>query len=267
MNTRPWFLYLLAAGQFVSAWLSIFLNAWLLKVPVPMVLYWMTDQRAWGLFETFGLPMLMGCAILIIRTPSYVAFWALMIWNYSIHYRNFSMISSSYRPQQLIPFFVGDFLLCLYLILPSVRTLYLDASIRWWQSQPRYEIKWPSQCEHYGKWLDIMIVNLSDGGCLISSANPLKMGDLVKLKFQIMNIPYEITGQIVHCRDEQYGVQFIHTPKTKNRFYSLAMGLKNLDFPERSNALPWWKDALIWLRGLLGSGKGIVPIIRRRRTG
>ena len=235
MNTRPWFIYLLAVGLIASAWISVPLNAWLLRVPTPMILYWMTDQGAWGLLETFGIPLLMAVSLCTIRVPGYFAFWALMVWNYSIHYRNLSMIAASYGPLQLAPFIICDLLLCIYMLIPSVRALYFDPTIRWWQSQPRYEIQWPAQCEHYGNWLDIKIVNISDGGSLITSENVLKLSDLVKLKFQVMTIPYEITGQVMHCRQSQYGIQFIHTPQTRDKFFNLAVGLKNLDFPERSN--------------------------------
>ncbi len=74
----------------------------------------------------------------------------------------------------------------------------------------RIDASFPVTCEVRGVEIQAKALNISRGGLLITAADSLTVGSLVKLRFTVGSEPIEIKGYVRHSVQEKgCGVEFI----------------------------------------------------------
>lgn len=273
MRNRPWPLVLLAIFQILTPVTNILFNAWALKVSPAYVVSWVFERSWLGIFETLFLMPIAGIAIWRMKGWSYVVFFAAMAWSMSTHLRYRGYVTGSFPSWAVTLVYAMEVLLVIYFLMPSVRKTYLDPSIRWWESKPRYEVDAPTVVQDGEERIGGKILNISEGGAFLSLPSSLTPGGKVEVRFAVFNQTYEIPAKVVHVQSHggkgyNHGLQFLPDAEEAERLRNLVRGLKIIGFVERGGQVSWSEGLLSWLSTVLTTGKGLTPEIKERgRTG
>ena len=167
----------------------------------------------------------------------------------------------------LLATYVVNVSLVVYFLIPAVRAVYSNPRLRWWEIAPRYQVSLKVKLS--GNWGDhtATLLNISQGGVLLNSSKNLEFNESGSMQIKLQNLDFSIRGRVVHRpgRGRLYGVQFIDVgEETAQQLQKLMQALVLLGSQERSEdpsspTQPAWKDLLQWSKGVLQSGKGIVP--------
>ncbi|MDH4129545.1 MAG: PilZ domain-containing protein [Spirochaetota bacterium] len=153
-----------------------------------------------------------GIAIYMVRKWSYPVFFLVTAWalygNYVTWHNNPQGLSLSL----LIVATVANFVGVAYVLIPEVRKLYLDPSLRWWESEPRYKVSLENKNDKGEKNGDI--TNISIGGIFIipSDNSSLQIGNSYPINFSFGDYKISLSGKVVHHNPNYlkgYGIQFI----------------------------------------------------------
>jgi uncharacterized protein (TIGR02266 family) len=99
---------------------------------------------------------------------------------------------------------------------------YFSPKIAWWESDPRYKISVPTQMtcsDHFYKG-DIM--DISASGCFIKTKDPLKVDQVVQIKFSLFDHKFDCEGRVVWRTEsgvthpKGVGVRFLGLEKDVN---------------------------------------------------
>ncbi|HAR41836.1 MAG TPA: hypothetical protein DCS07_04280 [Bdellovibrionales bacterium] len=265
MRNRPWPLVLLAFMQFMTPVVNILLNSWTLRVKPDVILSWWLQRPALELFESFALMPLAGIAIYLMKRWSYLVFFVALFWNLlsNLKYIDYAlnnvplMISAFYALLNIV--------LVAYFLLPAVRRTYFDRSIRWWESQPRFEVATPMTLRKGPVVLDGSILNLSQGGAFVKTTVPVALNTGHILEFHILSRTFKVHCKVLHSRDGYAGIQFEHTRKSGKLFADLVKGLELIGFTERNSRTGTLSAFFQGLRIFLKTGKGLIPEVPKKK--
>jgi Tfp pilus assembly protein PilZ len=110
----------------------------------------------------------------------------------------------------------------LYVLKSELRVPYFSPKIAWWESDPRYKISVPTQMtcsDHFYKG-DIM--DISASGCFIKTKDPLKVDQVVQIKFSLFDHKFDCEGRVVWRTEsgvthpKGVGVRFLGLEKDVN---------------------------------------------------
>ena len=147
----------------------------------------------------------------------------------------------------------------LYVLKSELRVPYFSPKIAWWESDPRYKISVPSQmtCSDHFYRGDIM--DISASGCFIKTKDPLKVDQVVQIRFSLFDRKFECNGRVVWRTEsgvthpKGVGVRFIalekavHTDlrETVKKLRSLSRKYKDLRAEEKAATMERKVQALI----------------------
>lgn len=85
----------------------------------------------------------------------------------------------------------------LYILKLELRVPYFSPKIAWWESDPRYKISVPAQmtCSDHFYRGDIM--DISASGCFIKTKDPIKVDQVIQIKFSLFDHKFECDGRVV----------------------------------------------------------------------
>lgn len=85
----------------------------------------------------------------------------------------------------------------LYLLKIELRVPYFSPKIAWWESDPRYKISVPASmtCPDHSYRGDIM--DISASGCFIKTKDPLKVDQMIQIKFSLFDHKFDCRGRVV----------------------------------------------------------------------
>ncbi len=230
IKKRPPLLIALAVLQFLSPLGTILFNAMALGVKPSYVLGWILERPPVQIFEALFLMPIAGLAILRMKTWSYLLFFALMAWSFARNVGRWGDVSQTHSRWMLVLVYGLQVALALYFFLPSVRRVYLDARLRWWESKPRYPLGITARLEES----PVILENLSEGGVFVRTGPEfpkLQAQSVVKISFGIQGSKFMLPCRVMYSRamatgETGYGMRFEHDRDSKRRMVRLAKGLK-----------------------------------------
>ncbi len=267
MERKPWPLVVLAALHFFEPPLKLALYSWLWNIPLSNVLSATANSlHTWrSCVFLFGFPVA-GVALFAVKRWSFPVFLGVQaITLAQVIYDSF--FGSNPTPVLLVALFLCiNLCVTSYFLLPAVRIAYLDPSIRWWESLPRYQVSWPIQLKQDMRVFLGQVENISEGGvfCELNEKAPLDATQPVNATIQFPNSVFETRGHFRHSRftakKSYFGVEFEKLPRAQKRV--LRTALRELEVrgaprkPPRESSVKSFKR---WLIKLLTTGKGLIP--------
>jgi Tfp pilus assembly protein PilZ len=272
MRTKPWPLLLLAVLQILTPVGTILMNAWGLGVKPLYILQWILERPAIDIFETLFLMPIAGIALYQMKAWSYAVFLAALGWGLVANMRHWNYAAQAFPIWKMLIVYGFQFLLVIYFMIPSVRKIYLDRSVRWWEAKRRFSLKLPVRLMFGAGEFQGTMQNISEGGMLMQSDSELETGKVVTLFFHILDRQFEVPGQVRYVMAQSqggrvYGIQFQHSHETLARFKKLVRGLELMGIEDRDQAFkkPWYQGMREWVVTFLKTGKGLVPEIKSTR--
>lgn len=269
MHRRPWPLVIIAIFQVLTPALSVLFNAWVLRVSPAIVLRWMIDQPVLRVFEALALMPIAGISIYLMKKWSYALFFVALVWSIEANLRNAGAVPAGLPSAAPILVYLLEAGLAVYFLLPSVRATYFNASIRWWEAQPRYRLSFPATLappQSTARASDaqaVRVLNLSAGGALLAGQAFSAPYPPLRLEFSILGRQYSAAATVVHSGSSGgeaiLGVMFDHDSQSRRQFEHLARALQLLGFDETVAKRTWYADLGAWTKRTLTTGQGIVP--------
>jgi len=266
MKTRPWPLVFLAGFQLLAPFFNVLWCAYLMKIsPKAYVTALNHSSTALQLVEFYALGPISGFAIYKCRSWSYPVFISVTFWTVFENFRSWQQFPEIIDLPVLMGAYAVNILLVGYFLIPAVRMTYFNPKLRWWESQPRYEIHVDGQVGAGGESRSCHVANLSEGGVFIESDNPFPTGQLVNIDFKFLEIPFHMQGRVVYRKPDGRGcgIQFATTREMKRKLRRFIKGLHVLGIERTLRHAPWTTELAHWAKGLFTSGKGLVPELSR----
>jgi hypothetical protein len=269
MKSRPWPLVILALLQFLAPVFSIVVSAHLSHLSVLQY-----TRSMWGVpwlqrLDFFFLMPIAGLAIYRPRRWSYPVFIGITAWVAFENFHEWRLHTQMIPLWLVLVLFAMDVALVSYFLLPAVRTVYFDRTLRWWETSPRYRIDIDCTLTDANGTVAGKIENLSSGGLFFKTTPALSGGDVREFRFDTFGRTVTVSGKVVHVRegdDVGYGVRFEHTPESRKALNELTRVLDQ-------EALPRWPAKVSystrltefkrWGIRLLTTGKGLLPEVRK----
>ena len=266
MRIRPWPLVILALLYWLEPFFSAALNAHLSQAG-----YWhylvtsFHQETAWSLLEQYGLYPLAGIAIFAMKAWSYPIFMAVTIFGVVREFEAWRSMPHFMTVAEFLSFTFLNFGLVTYFLIPSVRKVYFNRHLRWWEAKRRYAIHVPAELQTPGRPAEkvkCIITNISEGGVFIKCAKNFESEGTLLLHFSLMGRKIVMDTCIVHRGTtgiRGYGLQFIHSATSRAMMKQVIQGLICLGLDPTSKT-PHLKESFhVWLSRLCSTGKGIVP--------
>lgn len=259
MLSRPWPLIILAALHFLSPVLSFLLSLYILNTGPLSYLQWQWDNSSLLTFVSLYLAYpIAGYLIYKCKKWSYYAYFCFLFYTVVFNYIVWAEEPYLFNPLHAMFFFSTNSLLFIYFLSPSVRRVYLNPRIRWWESESRYLVKVPAQVNE-GK--EVLIQNISENGALINVIEPIDLESPISLSFfdSTNNETVLISADIKNHRGLTYGVRFSSNDQEKKQVKTFIKDNVIPNSPERDQKSPSFENFVIWLMHLLKTGQGIFP--------
>lgn len=260
MKQRPWPIILIAVLHGLAPLGNIIFNSlrsgrelmetwnfWYYALPKPLFISYVVLPPLAGIFiyicKRWSYWSYVGCLLLIFASNAY-GFWTQM------NLANFLALSGV---------LLVDLLIVAYFVAPSVRKVYFDPRMRWWETAPRYHFDRSGLIE--GK--DILIKNISKGGVLIETEHSFYENQNVELSWKYKEHLYTMTGTVVYQKPLGahfgYGIRFHPTSETQNQMASLIKIIHS-EGKIVQDRLPGPEDGFfIWLKNLIKNRQGLFP--------
>ncbi len=212
MYQRPWPIKILAILHVIAPIGNIIFNAFLSGVGFSIFwrALWLPENR--GTLLIFTLIPLVGAALIYLcKRWSYYIYIALMTLPFYFSFQEYLHKSTPTVAMALALFFVINFIVVGYFLLPAVRRLYFDPRLRWWETKPRYKADFQCQIEWDGEQHWVEIKNISEGGVFIQTSTAIPMSQKIKLYFKDQQRVISLSGNIVYRRATDpagYGFKF-----------------------------------------------------------
>lgn len=255
MHRRPWPLIALAVLFVLSPLFYPLFVALFFDTPFGQVL---ADEfranSALRNFEVFALPPLMGLGTYLARRPGYfiVLFGSLYLMGRGF----FIFLSEDEAPPiatvaMMIAFFG---IVVFYFSRRKTRALYFDSKMRWWETDPRYEIDLAGRVlRGAGEPLPMRIRNIAIGGAALEGAlAPFAEREIVHVDFEWEGKPFRLAASVVWERAQDskrtIGVQWMEDPGANDydNVRALVAELKRRRTP-KTNGPTWWEEIRGWL--------------------
>lgn len=267
MMKKPWTLVLFALLHWCEPVAKVVFYSLLWKVTPDQVLSQMlSDSGMWDKFLFWASFPLAGVAIYLVKPWSLPVFLGIQGVTLFNHYSNWHESPSSFP----LPIFVGLSLLntavATYLLLPSVRVLFLNVKMRWWETPPRFVVNWKVSVTQGKKEWEATVANLSRGGVLLQSSRTtvLQESEVLTVTLHFQNSTLSLKGRVVHRRINERslmsGVQFEkmspEEQKELRRWLKALVVLGVQQYPVPANPIAeMGKD----MGQFLKTGKGFFP--------
>lgn len=223
------------------------------------------NNHAWvGLFEYFLLYPIAGYAIFRVKNWSIPVFVSCIIWMMISNIDQYVHHLVNHQFLELVAwiFFLGlNLLIVSYFLTPAVKIAYTNPRMRWWEVQHRYQVELKCLIDGHDQ---AQILNISQSGVFITSAQPLATDREYTLNFESHNIKMHVLGVVAHQYSQQrksgYGIRFIHmTDQNKKSLKKLINILESEKYPRRPERISNFSDFKKWFKEFYATGKGIYP--------
>ena len=263
MRQKPWPIVLLALLHVLMPLFNAMIAARLSGLPLfQYVSLFLKTQSFTQIATHFLLLPIAGWAIFAFRSWSYPVYLAAMAWaSYDTLWNFHSLPHLTNFGSFLIPIAV-NLVLISYFLFPSVRELYFNKSLRWWESQERLPFKLACVLETSSKKIPAEIQNISEGGCFLRIAEPISQGDgAFRIFFSFDEHDFELPSTLMHLHGMEVGAgfRFVLNRWQMRQTRRLVRTLKR-EGVKALNRVPLdGRSFMKWVKRLLKTGRGIFP--------
>lgn len=267
MQRRPWPIKILFLCHLFAPLFNIFNSARMSGVGwLPYVQYKLNYSPTWELIALTALLPLAGLVILACKRWSYFAYIGIMTLVFAYNLYKWQLNPQLFQLPALIGFFMINFFVVGYFLIPGVRSVYFNPRLRWWEAAPRYVVETPAEIiTHLGRHCYCHIRNISRGGAAIEFVDRgLDAGQDVTMEFLIEDKQFSLKATLVHTAEGFAGMQFHPCEETANLNDHIRKVIAK-KYPERTDTPPLWESFKEWAQ-LLMTGRGLVPEMPKART-
>ncbi len=131
-----------------------------------------------------------------------------------------------------------------YLLRPTTRRAFLDPSIRWWESKPRFGVDWDANLLQGKRTLKVKVQNISEGGVFVEVAKDeaLVMHEPVQVELDTPIASLSLAGRVCYGTPTtplRYGIHFTELPPTmRSQIQSCLAQLQEQGTTRLSRPLP-----------------------------
>ncbi|WP_413291225.1 PilZ domain-containing protein [Bdellovibrio sp. HCB337] len=263
MKRKPWPIILLALLHVLAPFGNIIFNSfrsgrellqtwnfWYYALPKPLFITYVI------------LPPLAGLFIYICRRWSYWCYVICLVFIFFSNVYGFWTNINLFNFLTLTTVMVVDILAVAYFVAPSVRKVYFDPRMRWWETAPRYNFDVHG---HVGAQ-QVLVKNISEGGALVEASENYQEGQSVDLGWEYHGEGYKMPGKVVYRKPMGgkfgYGIRYDHTPQSKK---TMSVFIKRLHKEGKMirDRLPGPEDGFFaWLKKLVTNREGLFPKTR-----
>jgi len=270
MKSRPCQLILLALLYVIS----IPINLWL-DTPMFMSVkeyITLTAQDPIALLSLFFVtaPYLMvGIAAAAMKKWSWKVLIICLAW---ISIQNLRNAIALGMPVLGSVFYIGflflNLLVFAYFLHPTVRMVYQDSKLRWWESQTRYQTNLDGEIASYNGVNLCQVLDISEGGLFFQSSEKLRNGQMIAVVIKTGSSELCTQGTVIHCAGGgRYGLQFkLLSPPQEKQIGDVVRMLRVLGSKPRVRPNPTFQVFMSWLVRLLTTGKGLFPEFPTQRV-
>ncbi|MNJ99881.1 PilZ domain protein [compost metagenome] len=258
MKRKPWAIIILALIHVLAPIGNLIFNAWRSgRTLSEQWHYWFHILPKHLLLIYLLIPVLAGIFIYICRRWSYWAYLGCLLVIFLSNVYGFLTSMSTMNFVFLCVTLVVDLLVVAYFVVPSVRKVYFDPRVRWWETAPRYIFS-PTVVVNGHK---AKMNNISIGGLFVADATSLEEGQDVAMEWSYNNQDYKATGKVVYknARAQGYGVRFSESSESDPSLKKLIslLDAEGKIVPDR---LPGPDDTFMaWLKKLVIRREGLFP--------
>jgi len=158
-----------------------------------------------------------------------------------------------------------NILIVSYFINKTVREIYFNPRIRWWESQPRYFVEIPAELIVGKTQIPCAVCDISKSGVFILTRSNLNIDEEVGISFSYKkNSINKLTGKIIYKRsDYNTGVGIFFEKISKENQASIKAILeilKTQNVKNRNTAPNWWEDFKIGMHEVANEVFGAPPL-------
>lgn len=260
MKRKPWAIIVIASLHFVAPFGNLILNSmrsgrgliqtwhyWVYALPTPLVITYV------------ALPPLAGIFIYICRRWSYWCYVACLGLIFLSNVYSFWTSMSLLNFAMLFLVLLIDVVAVAYFMVPSVRQVYFDARLRWWETAPRFNLEVSGVMNGDRGF----IKNISAGGALVESSLSYVQDQDVTLEWSYEGKDFKIPGHVIYQKPSGgligFGVKFTHTLETQQAMSGLTELLNKQDRIVKDR-LPGPEDTFkAWIKKLITTRQGLFP--------
>lgn len=163
------------------------------------------------LFKFWFMFPIAGLCLIWLRKWTYYLFLGIQL--YAIYdFVTYEPYTFPYNSQE--PFFfnyilvVANVLLLAYFLLPQVRKVFFDQSLRWWETKKRYKATIPCQLVLPTGNLKCNILNISQTGVFVNCKESLANGEVISVEFDYRGLNFSLSAEVVseHNFEGQHGL-------------------------------------------------------------
>ncbi len=270
MIYRPWPLVLIALIQMLEPFTKSLYLSFLYKISVYDLVKLQLDKGSYlQIFSFFFLFPISGYALYKVKNwslPVFVTTQVLVVIDNITYFKHLQLTHQYVIFYSFILFGLLNFIVTIYFLLPSVRVLYLDKSLRWWEPKYRYQINVPIQIDEK---TSTNILNISETGCFVKKETDLEIGSIVIIKSEDPIWPLSLQAKVIHkffiSQQEGYGLQFVELDrKLRSKIRERIHHFEKLKLPRHPPRRQLRHDFFQWLWKLLRTGEGLIPKVRAR---
>lgn len=210
----------------------------------------------------WGVPVISGWLIYACKKWSYWVYMCLMAVPFIYSYMSWSETQNSLPLSTLIGFYALNSAVVIYFLLPSVRRVYFDAKLRWWETKPRFGTSYQAPLTIGEDNFEGQIRNISEGGIFWESKDTIPLNTELTIEFVGSYEKFKLKGQALYRRDIDpagYGIKFNLDPVNEDRILLLIARLKD-EGAVLVSRVPGPEDSFTaWLRSLIRSRSAWVP--------
>jgi len=265
MRRRPWPLVVLAVLHFLAPIGNIIFNALLLNRSIASYfVYAMSPEYIVTNWVIIVAPVVAGFSIYSCKRWSFYIYLISITALFVVSYEGYQSKAHMMSLLPIVVVYLINILVVSYFLIPTVRNIYFDRRMRWWEIQARYKSDFKStwmspstKDSHSG-----VVSNISINGLFLKSEELPKDKEMVSVKIKFGQEQFDFSGEaIIHNRVDAlgFGVKFQHSKESKKNAQSIV------DFLESKGHRITQLDARpedsfsFWLRTLLTTGKGLLP--------
>lgn len=265
MMYRPWPILILAFFHVTAPLWNFIFSSWMSGMS--WADYASTFQNPLETFMFFGALPLAGIAIYLCRWWSFPVFLFAMGWSFYTGYHSRELGPEQFPKSALLAAYIFNFAVVAYFLIPSVRTVYINRRVRWWEAKPRYFVPIPVLLRFGNQEEKAIIENVSERGALVQSALKFSDGDLVDVEFEHEGQRVKGKAEVVHARQGavagklDYGFQYVSFSEGSERaMRALIATLEKKGVTRRPERINRVSDFFKWAKEA-SRGRGIIPAV------
>lgn len=201
MKRRPWPLIVLAVIHLMAPIGNILVNSLLMDVS-PWIYFQalLLPENWYHAFVFFGIPIFSAALIYACKKWSYYAYIAVMAVPFIYSFMSWFEAPSAATGSALIVFYLINIAIVGYFMIPSVRVVYFDPKLRWWETKPRYSTDFQAKIFAGDRTIVGQVKNISEGGLFVEVSADVPMNESFRIQFHMGQQDYIFNCKAVYNR-------------------------------------------------------------------